>query len=70
MAGKCVENRVNSIRVFLIQTAEHWHVLAIKKGNGVKSDESGNFVDILVDGYRCQVHVVEYECFEKRGVQE
>ena len=68
MVGECVENHVNCIHASLIQIAEL--IVAIKKGNSLKSDEGSNFVNILVNVYQCQVHIAEYECFEKRGVQE
>ena len=45
-------------------------IVATKKSNSVKSDEGSNFVDILANAYQCQVHVVEHECFKKRGVYE
>ena len=68
MAGKGVKNHVNSIHEFLIQIAEP--ILAIKKGNSIKSDEGSNFVDILAGVYQSQVHSVEHECFERRGIYE
>ena len=66
MTGKCVKNRVNSIYVLFIQVLEL--IAAVKKGNSVKSDERSN--GILVDGlgYVLQVHIMDYECFEKRGI--
>ena len=45
-----MENHVNSIRAFFIQTSEP--IVAIKKGNSVKSDKGSNVMDILLDVYR------------------
>ena len=66
MADKCVENHVNFIGVLFTQAPEL--IAAVKKYNGVKSDERRNAVDILVDPDLAQVHIVERQCFEKRGI--